>query len=52
MRLKARLLLTVAAIGVAAVLAAAPAQLGAQTVVFRVAQDPRAMRVEQHADNG
>jgi hypothetical protein len=33
MRLKARLYLTVAAIGVAAVLAAAPAQLGAQTAV-------------------
>jgi hypothetical protein len=33
MRLKARLYLTVAAIGVAAMLAAAPAQLGAQTAV-------------------
>jgi len=33
MRLKARLYLTVAAIGVAALLAAAPAQLGAQTAV-------------------
>jgi hypothetical protein len=33
MRLKARLYLTVAAIGIAALLAAAPAQLGAQTAV-------------------